>query len=56
MLEALALQAEAEARWLDVCAARLTSPDAVVVLTLIVIRPPLRRATRVRPGTARRYQ
>jgi putative ABC transport system permease protein len=29
---------------------------AVIALTLIVIRPPLRRATRVRPGTALRYQ
>jgi putative ABC transport system permease protein len=28
----------------------------VVVLTLIVIRGPLRRATRIRPGTALRYQ
>jgi putative ABC transport system permease protein len=29
---------------------------AVIVLTLIVMRPPLRRATRVQPGTALRYQ
>jgi ABC-type lipoprotein release transport system permease subunit len=29
---------------------------AVVVLTLIVIRGPLRRATRIQPGTALRYQ
>jgi putative ABC transport system permease protein len=29
---------------------------AVIALTLIVIRPSLRRATRVRPGTALRYQ
>jgi hypothetical protein len=28
----------------------------VVVLTLVVIRGPLRRATRIRPGTALRYQ
>jgi hypothetical protein len=28
----------------------------VLVLTLIVIRGPLRRATRIRPGTARRYE
>ncbi len=28
----------------------------VVVLTLIVIRGPLRRATRIQPGTALRYQ
>jgi len=28
----------------------------VLVLTLIVIRGPLRRATRIRPGTALRYQ
>jgi hypothetical protein len=26
------------------------------VLTLLVIRPPLRRASRVQPGTALRYQ
>jgi putative ABC transport system permease protein len=29
---------------------------AVIALTLVVIRPPLRRATRIRPGTALRYQ
>ena len=29
---------------------------ALLVLALIVIRGPLRRATRVRPGTALRYQ
>jgi putative ABC transport system permease protein len=29
---------------------------AVVVLTLLVIRPPLRRATRIQPGSALRYQ
>jgi hypothetical protein len=29
---------------------------AVLVLTLLVIRGPLRRATRVQPGTALRYQ
>lgn len=29
---------------------------AVIALTLIVIRAPLRRATRIRPGTALRYQ
>jgi putative ABC transport system permease protein len=29
---------------------------AVVAVTLIVIRPPLRRATRIQPGTALRYQ
>jgi putative ABC transport system permease protein len=29
---------------------------AVIALTLLVIRPPLRRATRIRPGTALRYQ
>jgi hypothetical protein len=28
----------------------------VLVLTLLVIRGPLRRATRVQPGTALRYQ
>jgi hypothetical protein len=28
----------------------------VVVLTAIVIRGPLRRATRMQPGTALRYQ
>jgi len=28
----------------------------VLVLTLLVIRGPLRRATRIRPGTALRYQ
>src|ERR1700733_15194763 len=28
----------------------------VLVLTLLVIRPPLRRATRIQPGTALRYQ
>jgi len=28
----------------------------VLVLTLIVIRGPLRRATRIQPGTALRYQ
>ena len=28
----------------------------VLALTLIVIRGPLRRATRIRPGTALRYQ
>jgi hypothetical protein len=28
----------------------------VVVLTLVVIRGPLRRATRIRPGPALRYQ
>ena len=29
---------------------------AVLVLTLLVIRVPLRRATRIQPGTALRYQ
>jgi putative ABC transport system permease protein len=29
---------------------------AVITLTLLVIRPPLRRAARIRPGTALRYQ
>ena len=28
----------------------------VLVLTLLVIRGPLRRATRIQPGTALRYQ
>jgi ABC-type lipoprotein release transport system permease subunit len=28
----------------------------VLVLTLLVIRVPLRRATRIQPGTALRYQ
>jgi len=28
----------------------------VVALTLLVIRGPLRRATRIHPGTALRYQ
>jgi hypothetical protein len=28
----------------------------LVVLTVIVIRGPLRRATRIQPGTALRYQ
>jgi hypothetical protein len=34
----------------------LITLGGVVVLTLIVIRAPLRRATRIRPGTALRYQ
>ena len=34
----------------------LTTLAGVVVLTLVVIRGPLRRATRIRPGTALRYQ
>jgi putative ABC transport system permease protein len=29
---------------------------AVIVVTLLVIRPPLRRATRIQPGSALRYQ
>jgi putative ABC transport system permease protein len=34
----------------------LTTLAGVVVLTLLVIRGPLRRATRIQPGTALRYQ
>jgi len=34
----------------------LTTLAGVLVLTLVVIRGPLRRATRIRPGTALRYQ
>jgi len=34
----------------------LSTLAGVLVLTLLVIRPPLRRATRIRPGTALRYQ
>jgi putative ABC transport system permease protein len=34
----------------------LVTLAGVVALTLIVIRGPLRRATRIRPGTALRYQ
>jgi putative ABC transport system permease protein len=34
----------------------LTTLAGVLVLTLIVIRGPLRRATRIQPGTALRYQ
>jgi putative ABC transport system permease protein len=34
----------------------LSTLAGVLVLTLLVIRPPLRRATRVQPGTALRYQ
>ncbi len=34
----------------------LSTLAGVLVLTLLVIRPPLRRATRIRPGSALRYQ
>jgi ABC-type lipoprotein release transport system permease subunit len=34
----------------------LITAAGVLVLTLIVIRGPLRRAVRIRPGTALRYQ
>ena len=34
----------------------LTTLAGVLVLTLLVIRGPLRRATRIQPGTALRYQ
>jgi putative ABC transport system permease protein len=34
----------------------LSTLAGVLVLTLLVIRPPLRRATRIQPGTALRYQ
>jgi hypothetical protein len=88
MLDALVFQAEAEARWLDMCEARLAREDlaagparrnsvtprrrppaagvpaghpaghlaGVLALTLLVIRAPLRRATRIQPGAALRYQ
>jgi ABC-type lipoprotein release transport system permease subunit len=34
----------------------LATLAGVLVLTLVVIRGPLRRATRIQPGTALRYQ
>jgi ABC-type lipoprotein release transport system permease subunit len=34
----------------------LATLAGVLVLTLLVIRGPLRRATRIQPGTALRYQ
>jgi len=34
----------------------LSTLAGVLVLTLLVIRPPMRRATRIQPGTALRYQ
>ena len=51
------------ARYVDLCLPQEFSPviplitmPGVLVLTLLVIRGPLRRATRIQPGTALRYQ